>query len=219
MRTTTRVSAALCWGAFVVAASAQTIHTIGFDRDVYQITPGQTFLVTVAIEPSSLSGLFSYAVRLNMDDLRARVSGAAGISVPAALGFNGVEGAGALKAVGTGFAAVKGTVDFFASPVVYYSGSQLAIFTLTDRSATFGQYTLSLEGYNTLGPTESLFVDGAGTVLDKSITFGTATVNVVPEPSVVLLALFGGLVAVLARRAGHAPQRCPPEGRGADLAA
>ncbi len=211
MRTKTIVSAALCWGAFVFAASAQITHTIGFDRDLYQITPGQTFVVTVAIEPNSLSGLFSYAVKLNVDDLKARVSGAASISVPAALDFNGVAGPGALKAVGTGFAAVKGTVDFFASPVVYYSGSQLAIFTLTDRSATFGRYTLSLEGYNTLGPTESLFVDGAGTVLDKSITFGTATVNVVPEPSVVLLGLCGGAVALLCRRAGGARRSRTPE--------
>jgi hypothetical protein len=187
----------------VLAASGQGGFTVRFERDIYQIQPGQTFVARVLMQPQSLSGLFSYAILVQMDALKARVSGPFGISVPDDLEFNGVVGAGAYREVGEGFAGVKGTVDFFGLPLTFYQGSLLAAFEITDQSRTLGEYPLNLRGFNTLGPTEQLFVDGGGQVLDNLITFRGATVQVVPEPTPLALLLLGGGLFWLKQRPKH----------------
>jgi hypothetical protein len=185
---------------FAFSAWAQTNYVVQFDRQLYEVKLGETFLVDVLYEPASLAGLYSYAVKLSFDEVKAKVADLSSIGVPPALDFNGVLGHGAYRATGPGFAGVKGTIDFFAQPLNYYPGSLLASFAVTDRSLTPGQYTLSLSGFNTLGPTESLFVDGQGQVLDSAISFGTATVRVVPEPAILCLISVGGLGLALSRR-------------------
>ncbi len=194
-----------------VAAPAQTAYVIRFEQDLYVVALGQSFVVNVLVEPQSLSGLYSYALKLQVDNLKARVNDLGGISVPAPLDFNGVAGPGALRAVGAGFAGVKGTVNFFGEPREHYSGSRLASFALTDGSADVGEYQLGLEGYNTLGATESLFVNGAGEVLDPSITFRGATVRVVPEPAASVLLVVGSVVMGVAHLARRRSRARPPE--------
>lgn len=177
-----------------LAAPAQTNYLLHFDRELYEITLGETFLVNVLYEPPTLSGLYSYAIKLSWEDVQARVAGLSAIQVPPALDFNGVNGAGAWRAFEPDFAGVKGTVDFFAQPLQYYSGSMLATFAVTDRSLQPGEYRLNLEGFNTLGPTESLFVGGDSSVLDDLLTYRSATVRVVPELATLYLIALGGLV-------------------------
>lgn len=187
----------VCAMGHALAASGQGSFTIGFDRDVYQIQPGQTFTARVLMEPQSLSGLFSYAILVQMDATKARVNGPFGIAVPEDLEFNGVVGAGAFREVGEGYAGVKGTVDFFGLPLSVYQGSLLASFAITDLSSAPGEYLLTLRGFNTLGPTEQLFVAGDGQVLDDFITYRGATVQVVPEPApLALLLVSGGLLGL-----------------------
>ena len=49
-----------------------------------------------------------------------------------------------------------------------------------------GVYNLDLDFYNTLGPSEQLFVSGNGTLLDPILVFESAMISVVPEPAMSL---------------------------------
>jgi len=77
-------------------------------------------------------------------------------------------------AVGTEFAAAKGTAEFFASDRPALTRVILVGFMLRDLGR--GPYTLTLDFFNTLGPTEQIFVDAAGRALDSEIEFGRAEV-------------------------------------------
>jgi hypothetical protein len=184
-----------------LASLAQGTFRVGFEQSSYSVPAGGTVTVNVLIDPVPASGLFSFGVQLNSDGSQARVESAAGITVPAPLDFNGAFGP-ALKSVTPGMAGVKGTVDFSATPPKYYSGGLLATFTVRDLTAAARtSYLLSLGIYRTLGPAESVFVNGAGETLDGEISFGSATVTVIPEPTGALLLLLGG--ALLAGRRKH----------------
>jgi hypothetical protein len=163
---------------FGSTAWAQTNFTIRFDQNQYFISPGQTFSVQVLIDPAPAHGLFSSGVELLLNSMNAQIADVSSIHTPAGLDFNAVRGPGAVKSLSHGFTAVKGTIDFFGTNAVPYSASLLASFTVTDLGNA--PYTLSLGLFNTLGPSEGILVDGGGRVLDKSITFGTATVNYLP---------------------------------------
>lgn len=190
-------------GSCVLTAAAQENYTLRFDQDVYVIQPGQSFEAKALLDPPPPGGLYSYAVKLQVDELKARVSSLSAITVPGALDYNGVLGRGAYRALGTGFAGVKGTVNFFAAPQEFYGAGELASFTLTDRSGMLGEYPVNLDGFNTLGPTESLFVTGRGEVLDRFLVFKPAVVRVVPEPATWSTSVFGGAVLWLWRRNGR----------------
>src|SRR5580765_7814999 len=107
------------------AATALAQPTIHFDQNRYDISPGQSFSVQVSLAPCLSSNLFSYGVRLLFPSTNAEVPSAAAISSPAAIDFNGVRGPGAVKELGLGSEAVKGTVDFAVSPLAAYPGSLL----------------------------------------------------------------------------------------------
>ena len=49
----------------------------------------------------------------------------------------------------------------------------------------------ALDFFRTLGPNETLFVDGQGRSLDGQITFDSAEIEVVPEPEILNLVLVG----------------------------
>ena len=174
--------------------------SIGFDQTDYTTEAGQALVVSVKFASPPAAGLFSYGLKLTHEPDPFLVPSTSAILVPAALDFNGAAGAGATKAIDPGFAGVKGTVDLFAAPIQYYPGSPLASFEL--HYQTPGHYNLGLEIFRTLGPSESIFVDGNGAVLDNNLSFSTAKVEVVPEPSV--LAFFGwaatGLLGVMFAR-------------------
>jgi hypothetical protein len=157
---------------------------LGFDRVAYVATPGQPYTVQILLGAPVPVGLFSYGVRVTFNDAYAQVANVAAIHVPLALDFNGVRGPGALRAVGPGFAAVKGTVDFAKQPTEPYSQTLLATLQVNADPFQFaGSYDLALEIFQTLGTNETVFVGGDGSALDPVIGFGRATVTVVPEGS------------------------------------
>ena len=149
------------------------------DRSRYDINPGETFPVQVLFQQPCSNDLFSYGVRVSFPANRACVSNPASISPAAALNFNGVLGAGAFKTVASNFAAVKGSVEFSDQPVRPYQNTLLATFLITDKGT--GSYPLTAGPFNTLGPTEQLFVSGSGEVLDSTLIFGSAMVNYRPQ--------------------------------------
>ncbi|MFO1499877.1 MAG: hypothetical protein U1G07_16040 [Verrucomicrobiota bacterium] len=173
-----------------MSSLAQGTFRVHFDQSSYRVSPDGSVAIGVLIDPVPLSGLFSYGMKVVFDDAFARVESASAISLPPPLDYNGVQGPGADRLVGSGFAAVKGTVNFELSPGQAYSGALLATFNVKNLVGAAGQsYPLSLELYRTLGPTESVFVTGAGETLDGQLAFGTTTIDVVPEPRAWFLVL------------------------------
>jgi hypothetical protein len=188
---------AVALAAWPLVSHAQGTFSVHFEQPNYLIQPGGTIPVNVVIDPLPSSGLFSYGVNVNFDPARALLE-SMGIHVPPPLDFNGVLGPGALAASGTGFAAVKGTVSFSVQPLTPYSGALLATFLVTDKSALVGSsYTLGLSLFRTLGPGETVFVDGKGNSLDGSLAFGSTLIEVVPEPGTVKLLALGGCCCLL----------------------
>lgn len=164
-----------------IGAAAQVF--IQFDQPRYDISPGQTFQARLVMVPSPAAGLGSYGGAVKFPPANAIIASTAAVSVPAPLSFDGVFGPGAKKAVSTGFAGVKGTVDFSLNPLVPYPDSDLATFQITDLG--LGSYILQSGFFNTLGPTEQIFIAGDGTVLDPQLSFGSALVNYRPSVSIV----------------------------------
>lgn len=197
-----RMKASLLLSLFWVAGPgvlcAQNL-SLAFDQADYTAQAGQALMVSVQFASPPPAGLFSYGLKLTHEPDPFLVPTASAIQVPASLDFNGVAGAGASKAVDPGFAGAKGTVDLFAAPIQYYSGSQLVRFEL--HYQTPGHYNLGLAIFRTLGPTESVFVDGKGGILDNNISFGSARVEVVPEPTVLAFAGWAALGLLCLSRA------------------
>jgi hypothetical protein len=175
----------LRWGLILTSLmlarvpAAQTI-AVRFDQPTYAVLPGQPFTVQVLLDSDPRTsiadpltrGLFSYGVKLTFNPLSASIGSVNAIAVPSALDFDGFD-PGAQRAVGSGFAAVRGTIN--STTFVPYGGTVLASVVITDLP-TSGPYTLGLQLYQTLGNSEQVFLDGSGAVLDNSIAFGSATV-------------------------------------------
>jgi hypothetical protein len=203
------VIAILVWGC-VLSAWGQGVK-IRFNQAEYTARPSESVSLGVELESALSEGLFSYGVLLVYDPVMGGVVDAASILVPPALNFDGVRGPGAFKQIGSGTAGVKGTVDFFAQSAEYYTGTALATFTVTPE--TPGEYQLMLKLFNTLGPTESIFVAGDGSKLDDQIGFSEARLVVIPEPGCWALLVLGGTL-MLSRRYIHRPFDARREAHG-----
>jgi hypothetical protein len=153
---------------------ASTSYLVTFGQEQYVIQGGETFPVQVFISPAPPAGLYSLGLKMRLNSTNAQISGVGAISVPADFSFDGPRAQSAVVAVGSNFAAIKSTTQFYSDSLHSSSNALLATFFITDKAP--GSYQLQLEFFNTLGPTENIFVDGAGQVLDPYITFNTATV-------------------------------------------
>jgi len=195
-RVKVRAAVAVLVVGWVWSASGQAIG-VRFDREDYVVQPGASVAIQVSLDTTLAKGLYSYGEVLVYDPLAGRVVDLDSIVVPTELNFNGVEGPGALKHISDGAVGVKGTVDFFAQSTASYSGRVLATFKILPLAP--GDYVLKLKPFNTLGPTESVFIGGDGTKLDDQIGFGSAQLHVIPEPSGMALMMWGGSVFLLKR--------------------
>ena len=204
--------------AFPLAAMGQGTFRVHFDQATYAVTPQGTVAVGVVIDPTPSAGLFSFGLKVTFNEALARIESATAVSVPPPIDFNGVAGPGALRVLASGSVGVKGTVDFFVSPIPAYDGALLATITLRDLSGRIGTASpLNLEIFRTLGPSESVFVDGAGTVLDERLEFGAVTLTVIPEPATaLLLALTAALGCALLPKRSRLSFRPGQRSAGAD---
>ncbi|MFV2068685.1 MAG: hypothetical protein ACC645_17070, partial [Pirellulales bacterium] len=180
MRSTGLVFAIL-WG-LLLAGQLNAGMSVSFDADTYVTAPGATFDVRILIDGDDSTpaydglsaGLFSYGIKVGIENRRVRVSSPTDIVVPSALNFFGFS-AGASRAVGNDFAAVKGNVEFAAPD---YAGTLLATISMTNLASAGQSYTLTLDEYRTFGVSEEIFVDGDLNGIDDVITFGSAMITV-----------------------------------------
>lgn len=134
---------------------------------------------TPEIEPLSV-GLVGFGLSVRFDPTKVWVppaEQASAVQIVDALNFAGDGTSPGVTSFGPGRVTVRGFVAPFEPG---YRGSTLFSVFFTSRSE--GPYTISLELDNSV-TTESLFVDEDGTVLDDSLTFGSTTVQVIPEPA------------------------------------
>ena len=182
----TTVAASLAWLVVVAHASAAILVT--FDQSEYVLANASTpLLFDVVIDADDAApgiqplaeGLFSIGLRVEFSDVKAEAMSPAAVAAATPLDHFGPL-IGADVFVAPGEAALRGNtpLPLPGNPIVPYTGSSLATFTLDNLAAPSGSYGLSLDFYKPLGPTEDSFVDGLGATLDPQIVFGTAVVTV-----------------------------------------
>ena len=171
---------------------------VEFDEEAYSGSIGEPIELNIQFNAPIPNGLFSYGVRLEFDPASGRTDTVFEAVDP--LNFNGVLGEGALQDSGEDWVGIKGTVDIFQDPVNFYD--DILVTTVHVTYDIPGDYNISLGIFNTLGPTEEIFVDGEGTVLDDNLSFGSARVTVIPEPTTWGLLLIGllGLIRSIRQR-------------------
>lgn len=194
----------VCLSAVAVGLLVSPIYAVGqvhFDQGDYLISPGQTFQVQILLDMDTsvtgdqvpAAGLFSMGAQMTWGASNASVVDIAAIVLPSALNGDGIGGP-PYKAVGSGFAAFAGAESLSATEG--YKDPLLATISITDSSVLHTYpYTLSIGLYYAVPKTN--FMDFAGTDLDGSLTFGTATVT--PEPAT--LSLLGvSVIGIMLRR-------------------
>jgi len=151
--------------------------------------------VEIAYQGGEPTTLFSFGVRIDVSGPGEVVLDT--LTAVPALDFFGTAGPGAFIDAAPGVLGIKGSVDVLgAAPP--HAGGTLARYVFS--FAENGRYTLTPRAFNTLGPTEDIFVSGNGLSLDDSITFEPTSVTVVPEPGSASLLGVAGLAAMLRRR-------------------
>jgi hypothetical protein len=169
------------WMSGLLFINSLRSATVGFDQANYGVEAGAVFPVTVRISPNQAGGLYSFGVRLGFPSDRARVVSVGMNDVISELRNDGPRLTSPVVGVGPGFAAAKGTAEFLSGLRPTSQRPELVTFQVQDLGLP-GSYELTLDFFNTLGPTEQVFVDGNGGVLDSSIQFQRATVTRVARP-------------------------------------
>ena len=186
----------MCWGRAQAAMVRFEVpnYTVGLNGIL-------DLNVLIEYEQGEPTDLFSYGLRVEVLDPSA--TNFVSLELPLALNYDSVNGAPAVTDLSPAVLGAKGTIDVFDSGRTPYTGSLLATYQM--QFVKVGTVNLKLHAYNTLGPSEELFVSGGGGVLDDFIVFKETEVTVIPEPSVVVTWMTG-LLALLAgwRRRGWA---------------
>lgn len=191
----------LAVGAALLCARGVTGgFSVHFDQDVYTGLPSETVMLQVLFDydpatpgnqPPPL-GLFSMGIEIFFPAALAQVPDEDSIVIPGPLDGDGIGGS-APKRLGPGQAGASGALDLFAAEG--YMAPLLATFML--RALDLGSFTVDLDFFFT--DTRANFVDFGGSLLDPQISFGSATVHVIPEPGILGL-IAAGLAGLAVRR-------------------
>lgn len=163
-------------------ASAQLPFKVRFESPSYSAFDNTVFTAKILVDPVPARKLFSYGLLVKISGSNGLVGTGAIASIPE-FNFNGPLDDPALTGEAVGFAAIKGTGDYFSDIVPRLLNKNLATFTLQPLPP--GDYSLTLLPYYTLGATEQLFVRGDLGVSDHQITFGTSLLHVAQSPGTV----------------------------------
>lgn len=158
---------------------------IVFDKETYSVAPGTPFTAQICLCPAPPAGLFSSGVEVS---LVGNLSGTGlSSSVPLRLNFHTVRGPGADLTARALTVAAKGSIDFFQEPQAPYPEQIIASVEVPTLPP--GTYLLTVQARNDLGPTEQIFIDGNGQVLDGGLVYHPARIVVAAANPVPPLAL------------------------------
>ena len=188
----------------VVAGVGQADFIAHFDQPAYNVLPGAAVSVQVLLDADTLAagdqptpgGLLSMGITVSFDSTKAEVADTSKIALPLELQSDGA-GSPPLLEVAPGQARAFGSVNVFTA-TEGYGGTLLATIEIANLALLGDSYALSLGRYSA-SPTFANFVDWSGTLLDAQLSFGTAIVNVVPEPVSLALLGLGGAGLLLKR--------------------
>lgn len=216
MRQWGRIAAAV--SLFVAGGAAHAGVMLHFDKDNYELILGdpvrQTAQVHVLLDADDSTpedqvlphGLFAMAFQVNFDPTKVQVA-LDRTGLPSALDDDGTGRPPTIE-IGSDFlrvrAALKSTIfdpEFFKGEDM--NGRQvMRLATLTVTGLDLGDLNLSL-GLFKRGPTDQVFIDGSGEVLDGNFSFRSASVQVnpIPEPLTGAVLAVGGLACLFRRTA------------------
>ena len=188
--------ALLCAGG---VAGGFSVH---FHQDVYTILPFETVTAHVLFDYDGTTpgdqppplGLFSMGIEIFFPAALAQVPDQDAIVIPDPLNGDGIGGP-APKRVGPGHAGASGAIDLFAAEG--YMAPLLASFII--HPLDLGSFALDLDFFFT--DTRANFVDFGGSLLDPQVSFGSATVHVIPEPGALGMIAVGIAGLAVRRRA------------------
>lgn len=167
-------------------AHGQSVN-VGFPEPAYQIQLGQVFEAPVRMDPMPPAGLFSYGLIVTVEGTNGLI-GVTTLMPKSPLGFDGINGPGNRGvAAATGRFTSKGTANMFPAEKPNHREPDLGKVSIAGLPG--GTYTVRLGPYNTLGPTESIFVDGKCRDMDAMIAFGTTQITVVSQPQGIITAV------------------------------
>lgn len=155
--------------------------TIALQESAYVIDEGATLIAPVSIHPVPIGGLYSQGFRVIVESADGNLAGVIAPTPTSKLSFDGIlalDGA-RVEAVPPGSASLKGSANFFDRQKPTETAAEIAEVSFADLPA--GSYTVSIDFWNQLGPTEDIFVTGCCVALDPVLTFGSATIEVVPR--------------------------------------
>ena len=161
--------------------------TVGFPEPAYQIPLGQEFQAPVRMHPMPQYGLFSYGLIVTVEGSNGLI-GITTLTPKLLLDFDGINGPGSRGiTAASGRFTSKGTANMFPSDKPNHTEADLGSVNIA--ALPGGTYIVRLAPYNTLGPTESVFVDGRCQALDELISVGSAVITVVSHPQAIITAV------------------------------
>jgi hypothetical protein len=184
-----------------VCSQVRASPMVHFDNSTYTVSSGGTFSVQILLDMDSTTagdqvsadGLLSMGFKITYPGAKAEVTDSSVIVLPAELNSDGLGGA-APKSFGAGYAGAAGALSLSATSG--YKNPLLATVTIHDLAPANDSFTLTLGKY--YSPGDNFVQYGQRQNFDSSIGFGTATVNVVPEPTTITLLGLGWII--LSRR-------------------
>ncbi len=167
----------------------QPAINLRFAKSSYGVLAGTKLLLEVNLDTNAIvdgeqgipSGLFSFGIKITFPTSLGEVVSVADITVPEELNSDGLNGPAA-KAIGAGFAAVKGALPLSAT--AGYTGAHLASFNLTTNHQAVGSFAIGLEIYRTNGNNENVYIAypvppaSEAIVLDDRLVFASALVGI-----------------------------------------